>query len=164
VSEIESGKFEIHTEDFELKPLLESILADYKGRADKKGLTLNMHIIKDYTISGDKSSIMSIFTNLISNAIKYSPKNKNIFVNVTPSERNVLVEVKDEGPGLTMKDKEKIFGKFAKLSARPTGGEDSIGLGLSIVKKLAEMNNGKVWVESELGNGASFFVELPGKE
>jgi len=164
VNEIESGKFEIHTEAFEITPLLQSIVADYKERADKKGLVFHMHISKDYIISGDRNSVMSILTNLISNAIKYSPKNKNIFVNLTPKDKNVLIEVRDEGPGLTMKDKEKIFGKFAKLSARPTGGEDSIGLGLSIVKKLAEMNNGKVWVESELGNGSSFFVELSVKE
>ena len=163
VSEIESGKFEINIEEFEVRPLMESILADYKSRADKKSIVLNLHISKDFIISGDKSSIMSIYTNLISNAIKYSPRGKNIFVNITQKDSHVLTEIKDEGPGLTMKDKEKIFGKFAKLSARPTAGEDSIGLGLSIVKKLAEMNNGRVWVESELGNGASFFVELPGE-
>jgi signal transduction histidine kinase len=69
--------------------------------------------------------------------------------------------VQDEGAGLSEEDKAKLFGKFARLSARPTGGEHSTGLGLSIVKKLVEAMNGRVWCESELGKGATFTVELP---
>ncbi|MCK4983350.1 MAG: ATP-binding protein, partial [Victivallaceae bacterium] len=69
--------------------------------------------------------------------------------------------VKDSGPGLNDKDKEKLFKRFAKMSAKPTGGEHSTGLGLSIVKKLVDKMHGKVWCESEEGNGAEFKVELP---
>jgi signal transduction histidine kinase len=71
------------------------------------------------------------------------------------------VEVQDEGPGLSAEDQKKLFGKFARLSAKPTGGEHSTGLGLSIVKKMVEAMNGKVWCESELGRGATFIVEFP---
>ena len=78
--------------------------------------------------------------------------------------KKVRCEVKDEGPGLTEEDKAKLFGKFARLSAQPTGGEHSTGLGLSIVKKMAEAMGGTVWCESEYGHGASFFVELPATE
>ena len=70
-------------------------------------------------------------------------------------------EVQDYGPGLSREDKTRLFGKFARLSARPTAGENSTGLGLSIVKKLTEAMNGRVWCESELGKGATFIVELP---
>jgi signal transduction histidine kinase len=73
----------------------------------------------------------------------------------------VRVEVQDEGPGLTEDDKKKLFGKFARLSAQPTAGENSTGLGLSIVKKLVELQNGNVWCESTYGEGATFIVELP---
>jgi signal transduction histidine kinase len=73
----------------------------------------------------------------------------------------VRIEVIDEGPGLSTADKLKLFGKFARLSARPTGGEDSTGLGLAIVKTLVEAMRGRVWCESELGKGATFVVELP---
>ena len=65
------------------------------------------------------------------------------------------------GPGLSPEDQKKLFGKFARLSAKPTGGEHSTGLGLSIVKKMVEVMNGKVWCESELGRGATFIVEFP---
>jgi two-component system sensor histidine kinase/response regulator len=73
----------------------------------------------------------------------------------------IVCEIKDQGPGLTEEDMKKVFGKFARLSARPTGGEHSTGLGLSIVKRLAESMKGKVWCESIHGQGASFFVGLP---
>jgi len=69
-------------------------------------------------------------------------------------------EIKDEGPGLTKDDMKKLFGKFQRLSARPTGGEHSTGIGLSIVKKYVEAMNGKVWCESEPGKGANFIVEF----
>jgi signal transduction histidine kinase len=71
------------------------------------------------------------------------------------------VEVQDEGAGISPDDMKKLFGKFARLAARPTGGEHSTGLGLSIVKKIVEAMNGRVWCESELGKGATFIVELP---
>jgi signal transduction histidine kinase len=73
----------------------------------------------------------------------------------------VRVAVKDEGPGFSDEDKKKLFGKFARLSAKPTGGEHSTGLGLSIVKRLAEAMEATIWCESELGNGATFIVEFP---
>ncbi len=70
--------------------------------------------------------------------------------------------MRDEGQGLTSDDMKKLFGKFERLSAKPTGGESSTGLGLSIVKQLAELRGGNVWAESEGKNqGATFFVELP---
>ncbi len=163
INEIESGKLEVHPENLSLVKILDSIVADYKLRSDAKNITVHYENKTDYTIVGDKNSLNSVFSNLISNAIKYSPKDKNIFINTSFKDGYILTEIRDEGPGLTMKDKEKIFQKFAKLSARPTAGEDSIGLGLSLVKKLVNINNGKVWVESEHGSGSTFYVKLPGK-
>jgi signal transduction histidine kinase len=104
---------------------------------------------------------MEIFDNLVSNAVKYSPQGRNIYVRVARQAENVLIAVQDEGPGLSEDDKAKLFGKFTRLSARPTAGEHSTGLGLSIVKRMVEAMNGKVWCESELGKGATFIVELP---
>ena len=78
-----------------------------------------------------------------------------------PTPGFIRIEISDQGPGLTDDDMKKMFGKFARLSAQPTGGEHSTGLGLSIVKKLVEAMNGKVWCESEPGKGATFIVELP---
>ena len=69
--------------------------------------------------------------------------------------------VRDQGPGLTAEDKNRLFGKFQRLSARPTGGESSTGLGLSIVEQLVRKHDGRIWAESEPGQGSTFYVELP---
>jgi signal transduction histidine kinase len=109
----------------------------------------------------DPSITVQVLENLVSNAVKYSPPGKNIFVRLKKQPSVARMEVQDEGPGLSAEDQKKLFGKFARLSAKPTGGEHSTGLGLSIVKKMVEAMNGKVWCESELGRGATFIVEFP---
>ena len=107
------------------------------------------------------SITLQVFENLVSNAVKYSPPGKKIFVRLKAEAGVVRFEVEDQGPGLSKEDQKKLFGKFARLSAKPTGGEHSTGLGLSIVKRLVEAMNGKVWCESELGMGAKFIVTIP---
>ncbi|MSU36736.1 MAG: hybrid sensor histidine kinase/response regulator [Pedosphaera sp.] len=109
----------------------------------------------------DPAVCVQVFENLVSNAVKYSPSGKNIFARLKTSDAAVRCEVQDEGPGLSAEDQKKLFGKFARLSAKPTGGEHSTGLGLSIVKKMVEAMNGQVWCESEPGRGATFVVQFP---
>ena len=87
----------------------------------------------------------------------------NVYPHIYHNENksSTFIEVKDEGPGLTPEDKEKLFVKFAKLSAQPTAGESSTGLGLSIVKKLTDIIGGVIICESEPGKGTKFTVEVP---
>lgn len=103
--------------------------------------------------------------NLVNNAIKYSPLGRNVWVEVAPritdGEDRARIEVRDEGPGLTPEDQDRAFGLFQRLSAQPTGGEYSTGLGLSIVKQMVELHGGGVFIESLPGKGASFIVEIP---
>ncbi len=84
-----------------------------------------------------------------------------MFVHLQKSGDMIRLEVRDEGPGLTEEDKQKLFGFFQRLSARPTGGESSSGVGLSSVKKIVELHGGRVWAESLYGDGTTFIVELP---
>lgn len=114
----------------------------------------------------DSIKMQEILDNLISNAVKYSPKNKDIsvsveLVDIDINKKNIRFSVKDNGPGFTDDDKKKIFGKFQRLSAVPTAGEPSSGLGLSIVKQLVEILEGNIWLESEEGKGSTFVVEFP---
>jgi len=102
-----------------------------------------------------------IYENIISNSIKFSPYNKNVYITISEKNGFIIVSVKDEGPGFSNEDKKHLFKKFAKLSAQPTGGETTSGLGLSIVKMLTEAMQGRVYCISEPGQGAEFIIEFP---
>jgi signal transduction histidine kinase len=113
-------------------------------------------------VEGDEDWLRQVLENLLGNAIKYSPEKRSIWLAVRKDQGNVRLEIKDEGPGLTDEDKARLFGRFQRLSARPTGGESSTGLGLSIVKQLVERHGGRVFAESEgRGHGTTFVAELP---
>ena len=192
INRIESGNMTIHPQPLHLD-FVDSIVADYRQRAAQKNIALHYFSASDDdppVVLADKQALTQVVDNLISNAIKYSPQGKTVFVRVSSSivarhssDQNrshstdqvtntliianqstnnyVRIEVQDQGPGISEEDMKKLFGKFVRLSARPTGGEHSTGLGLSIVKKMVEAMNCRVWCESELGNGATFIVELP---
>lgn len=98
--------------------------------------------------------------NLISNAIKFSPPQRKIQIGFQKNNGQIITAIKDQGPGLTQEDMQLLFQKYQKLSARPTGGEQSTGLGLSIVKKYVEAMKGCVWCESKSGEGAIFKVQF----
>jgi signal transduction histidine kinase len=93
--------------------------------------------------------------------LKFSPSQTRITVRVEALDKRARVSVEDQGPGLTEEDRKKLFGRFSRLSAKPTGGEKSTGLGLSIVKHMVEAMDGRIWVDSEPGHGAAFRVDLP---
>jgi signal transduction histidine kinase len=146
------------------------IVTNYQQRALQKDIALHYLPEQNDALSRilvDEQAFQQVIDNLISNAIKYSPHQKNVWVRVLSQRYDDgkivgRIEVQDEGEGISADDMKKLFGKFARLSAQPTGGEHSTGLGLSIVKKMVEAMNGRVWCESELGKGATFIVELPG--
>jgi two-component system sensor histidine kinase/response regulator len=108
----------------------------------------------------DSGYFIQVLENLLSNAIKFSPPNKNIFIEAENHHSTIKIKVRDEGPGLTEEDMKRIFQKYQQLSARPSSGEESSGLGLYLAKKYVETMNGKIWCESNPGNGAVFIVEL----
>ncbi len=162
MNQLESGKMNFRSVEFDILPMVQGLVRQYKPQAAAKNIAIDSSLLLfSHHVFADEQAVMQILDNLLSNAIKYSPHGKHIFIRVSSSEHHVRVEVQDEGPGISDDDKTKLFEKFARLSARPTGGEHSTGLGLSIVKKLIEAMNGSVWCESELNKGATFIVELP---
>jgi len=160
---LESRKIELKKQKTLVAELAQRVVEANSVQAELKSQKLELIITSpDAAADIDLGWMREAFENLVSNAIKYTPKGKNITVVVSETETMVRVEVKDEGQGLTDDDMKKLFGKFQKLSARPTGGETSTGLGLSIVKQLVDLHGGKVWAESDgKDKGSSFFIELP---
>ncbi|WFU72342.1 MULTISPECIES: DUF3369 domain-containing protein [unclassified Bradyrhizobium] len=113
----------------------------------------------------DTDRIREAIDNLISNAIKYSPIGGKIGVTVTHEGSDTIIRVSDEGAGLSPEDLGRLFGRFQRLSAKPTAGESSTGLGLSIVKRIIDMHGGEVTAESEgPGKGSTFTITLPATE
>jgi two-component system sensor histidine kinase/response regulator len=170
VNAIEQGGIKASPKEFDIVPLVNNVVESYTQRAMTKGINIHFTYEADEIYAfADEHLAEQVIENLLSNAVKYSPSSKNIFVNIQAGMKdegggmNVHVSVRDEGPGISAVDMKKLFGKFARLTAQPTGGEHSTGLGLSIVKKLVEAMNGKVWCESELGSGATFVLVLPMK-
>lgn len=161
VEAIESQKLNLIPERLNLSELLKTLQERFTITAGEKSITLHLQIIPDVYVLADKVYVAQVFENLISNAIKFSPSNKNIYIKLGLASDQAIAEIRDEGPGLTDDDKKKLFGKYQKLSARPTGDETSTGLGLSIVKKFVDAMSGKIWCESEVGHGAGFFVSFP---
>jgi signal transduction histidine kinase len=105
--------------------------------------------------------IRRVVDNVLSNAIHHSPVGGRIEVEVRRVDEFVRVAVSDQGPGIPSEDLDRLFDSFEKLSAQPTGGEKSTGLGLSIVKSIVDAHGGEIDVDSEVGRGTTFIVRLP---
>ncbi|MCT4602920.1 MAG: ATP-binding protein [Marinifilum sp.] len=156
---IESKSINLQLEKTNLKKLIEIVNIHFKDHLDQKQLQLKLDANDTYALV-DPNYMTQVYENLVSNAIKFSPKNRSIHIKIWEEGNTIRSLVSDEGPGISKEDQSKLFGKFQILSTKPTGGEKSTGLGLSIVKKYVEAMKGKVWCESEPGKGANFYIDL----
>jgi two-component system sensor histidine kinase VicK len=112
-------------------------------------------------ITVDESKFMQVITNLLSNALKFTPDTGNIEIIVEELEKNVLIKVKDNGIGIPADKQPFLFDKFTKARRQGIHGEPSTGLGMSIIKRIIEWHQGRIWFESTEGNGTTFFIEIP---
>ncbi|TAE29894.1 MAG: hypothetical protein EAZ92_05640 [Candidatus Kapaibacterium sp.] len=163
MNQLETGQMPFNIITVNMALILGFTVKSFQITAQNKGIHLHLDIEPMlFPIHADERAMMQVLENIISNAIKYSPLGKSIRIRAFNEDatNSVRIEVQDQGQGLTEEDKRKLFGKFTRLSARPTGGEHSTGLGLSIVKRLVEAMNGQVWCESEYGHGATFILRF----
>ncbi|MBC8042536.1 MAG: tetratricopeptide repeat protein [Rhizobacter sp.] len=159
---VESDRFEIHPMPMDFAALVRTLVSSMEPLAERKQQSIILTAPESLMLTADAKWLMDAAENLLSNAIKYSPPGKRIWVDVLRNATQAELRVRDEGPGLGEDDLKKAFGKFQRLSARPTGGESSTGLGLSIVKRLVELHGGKAWAESDgKEKGATFVLTLP---
>jgi signal transduction histidine kinase len=156
---IEAGEYIVKKDTIDLTALLNYIVEDFQHRASNKNIEIVLTADEDVKIITDENAVYSILDNLISNAVKYSSEGSYVFVKLLKTDK-VTIKIKDNGLGIKESEKERVFRKFSRMSNKPTGGENSTGLGLSIVKKLTELIDGKIIFESEYGKGTEFIVEL----
>jgi signal transduction histidine kinase len=152
----------IRREQVDLVTMLGEVMNANRALAEKKNQTLQLIAPAHQMWSCDPDRLREAVDNLISNAIKYSPVGGNIEMTMSVADDNILIRVADEGAGLSEEDVSRLFGRFQRLSARPTGGESSTGLGLSIVKRIVELHGGSVAAQSPgPGRGTTFTIRLP---
>jgi two-component system sensor histidine kinase/response regulator len=153
----------LRTEPVNLSDSASRAVQQHQETAKRKQLVLKLVLPSNSSlVQADGPALNQVLDNLLSNAIKFSPPGKQIRLTVCPpGARYVECQVQDEGPGFSEDDRARMFRRYARLSARPTGGEPSTGLGLSIVKKLVLAMQGELACESTPGNGATFAFRLP---
>lgn len=158
----EDGKIQLLLVKLDVSTLVNNVVAMNQPLAERKHQTIHVKNEVEAVVLADEGKLSEVIDNLVNNAIKYSPLNTSIHIEVDVVNDKALIVVQDEGQGLTADDKLKLYQPFTQLSAQPTGGENSTGLGLSIVKVLVEAHKGKIYVESEgRGTGTRFAIELP---
>lgn len=162
INAIESGKISLSISEFICTDIVNASIKMQETQATSKGIKLHLEDTSDgIMIRSDFKLLKQVLDNLISNAVKYSFLNSDVYVRARlVNEKKIRFEIQDKGQGISGQDMQKLFKRFSKLTARPTAGEHSSGLGLSIAQKLIETLGGKLWCESEEGIGSTFFVEL----
>jgi signal transduction histidine kinase/uncharacterized protein HemY len=162
INAIENGLIKVNKEKTMLLPLLEKVVDGIENQASQKGIKVQLETTeKNMEVLTDALLLRQIVENLLSNGIKYSPESTEVVLSCTRVNGTIEVSIKDSGPGIPANEQELLFKKFSRLSTRPTAGESSHGLGLSIVKKLSELLNIQVNFESEQGKGSTFKLLLP---
>jgi two-component system, sensor histidine kinase and response regulator len=154
----------LKTEPVNLSDAATRAIQQHQGAAKSKQLALNVVLPprNGLLVQADSVALNQVLDNLLSNAIKFSPPGKQIHLTICPPGAGyVECQVQDEGPGFSESDKTRMYRRYSRLSARPTGGEPSTGLGLSIVKKLVLAMHGELACKSTPGNGATFTLRLP---
>lgn len=150
---------------FELNHFFSDSISNYNMLLQQKNLAIvfEQDTHKEIYLNTDQGFLSRIIDNLMTNAIKFSPKDRKIYIGLRNDfeANNVKIEISDEGPGFMADDLQHLFKKFKRLSAKPTNGEASTGLGLSIVKNLVERLKGEIAIENRAGRGACFVITIP---
>ncbi len=161
IARVDANRVQLQIDTIEVADLLEEIKGLTRGMARVKKQKVETEVRgEDVWILADEQQAKQILINLVSNALKYSPEGSAVRIEAQEIGDMVEFAVKDEGPGIPPEDRERIFDEFHRLAIHEKG-EKGFGLGLALVKRFVELHGGKVWVESEVGKGSTFYFTLP---
>jgi signal transduction histidine kinase/HAMP domain-containing protein len=160
VTRISSGKLSLNKESFSMKEMITDVAAQYAQQFKSSQSTIDVIISDDMVGNWDRVRIEQVIINLLTNAAKYAPK-KPILIKLEKVNNTIKIVVTDQGPGISLENHERIFKRFERVSDKSNIG--GLGLGLYICKQIVEAHRGKIYVESIIGVGSTFTVELPEK-
>jgi two-component system phosphate regulon sensor histidine kinase PhoR len=161
ISELESGGVKLSLQSVPLRPLSEKVLADFRERAAARRMELSAQV-PDLIARADPDRIEQVLCNLVDNAIKYGRDEGKVCVAARVAEAGwIEVSVRDDGPGIPPASLERVFERFYRVDKARSREQGGTGLGLSIVKHIVKNHGGRVWAESQPGQGAAFFFTLP---
>ncbi|MES0364022.1 MAG: ATP-binding protein [Desulfobacteria bacterium] len=161
LSKIEAGQLLLSLDDYSMKEVVHTVFTSVESLAAEKNLELKVSVSPEVAHGkGDQQRISQVFLNLVGNAIKFTEAGE-VRVEATASNDNFVVSVSDTGPGLSEADKQMIFEEFHQVDGSSTRKKGGTGLGLSIAKRIVEMHGGRIWVESTVGKGSTFWFTLP---
>ncbi|MEM7536426.1 MAG: two-component regulator propeller domain-containing protein [Chloroflexota bacterium] len=158
----ENGRLVANLKSLQLSPILQDLSHHYEAFAANKHIHIKQSYNHEMTVVADDTMLRQVLDNLLSNALKYSDPHSTVTISVEQQTQVLEIALQDEGQGMSKADLEQVFGRYTQLSAKPTLGEESVGLGLYNVKKLMSAMNGSVTAHSAgIGQGSTFIVTLP---
>jgi signal transduction histidine kinase len=163
LAKIESGTMDMDWAQVDLSALVVRLSEMSRERAVRQGIHVRIEVCPELkSVKADERRIKQLLYNFLSNAIKFTPEGGEITVRAEAIADNVVLSVKDTGVGISPAEHEKIFESFYQVDSTLTKSKQGTGLGLALVRRIADLHGGRVWVESELGKGSTFFIEWPG--
>lgn len=162
LARLEAGTADLQKESVNINSLLQNTIEKFTIIAGKLKVKLIDEFGANSSVLGDGDRLSQVFSNLIDNAIKFSPPSGNVEIRTKNKDEFILISIKDSGPGIKEDDKLKIFERFYQVDKSRKGGEGrGVGLGLAITKQIVSAHGGEIWVESDGKNGSTFVVKLP---
>jgi PAS domain S-box-containing protein len=162
LSKMDAGKIRLHLQRLSISSVISEVIKSLTPLAMEKRIGISSNVLgSGLFINGDYDKMVQVLTNLIGNAIKFTPKKGHIKVTAHENSDEISVSVNDNGPGIRRKDQKRIFDRYAQARKSRHSRRDGTGLGLPIAKELIEMHGGQIWVESQFGRGTTFSFVLP---
>jgi len=162
LSRLESGKYEMKRESINLRSLVDEALKPLRLQFQEKNIHLQTEVsLTTPDIAGDQQQLSWVITNLVSNAVRYTPPDGNVTIRSELVDDSVRLSVADSGRGIPPDAVEVIFDKFVQVKQATESTPGSVGLGLAIAKEVVEAHGGKIWVESAVGKGSTFYFTIP---